>query len=107
MFKNLALLARDRPFYFFGVGYLVLAAQIVVAIAILAALFNSPLKPDGMWASLVVGIVFLPIFPVFFPLNLMFIEWYFNLLQIGWIVGLDQKPILRWFLRFAGVAENE
>ena len=64
-------------------------------------------KPSGTFEILLVVIAFLPVLPIIFPLFFMFAEWYLNLVRMGWIVGLDKKPFLRWFLRWTGVEEKK
>ena len=108
MIRKIAVLARDRPLCFFAAGFSFLVFWFFFASAILAIVYDfSDPQPSGGWEILLVIAVFLPVLPVFYPLCFMFAEWYFNLLRIGWLIGLDKKPFLRWFLRLAGVEQRE
>ncbi len=108
MIRKIAILARDLPLSFFAAGFLFLFLLIALATTILATIWSySAIEPSGTWEVLLVMAIFLPILPIFFPLCFMFAEWYFNLLRMGWIIGLDKKPFLRWFLCWAGVEQRE
>lgn len=108
MIRKMAILARDRPLFFFVVGFLFLFLLTTLATTILAIIWNfSAIQPSGAWEILLVMAVFLPVLVIFFPICFMFAEWYFNLLRMGRIVGLKKKPFLMWFLRWAGVEQRE
>jgi len=104
MISKIAVLARDRPIYFFLGGFSILLFLIFLASIVLASiLLYSPWEFSGIWKILLVMVVFMPISPIFFMLGLLFLEWYFNLFRLGWVIGLDKKPFLQWFLRWAEI----
>lgn len=88
---------------FFAAGFSCLALLIALAAAILAMIIDLDAsetgRPQEIW---LVILVFLPILPIFFTFGLLFLEWYFNVLRLGWLVGLGGKPFLTWFLQWSG-----
>ena len=100
--QKIALLARDRPLVFFLLGLSVLLSYFMLAISVLAAILHS--LPETFEANEIVLVILcvLPILPVFIVVSLLFVEWSFNLVGVGRLIGLDKKPVLNWFLRRTG-----
>jgi len=108
MIRKIAILARDRPLSFFAARFLFLFLLIALATTILAIIWNfRATQPSSAWEMLLVMAVFLPVLTICFPICFMFAEWYFNFLQIGWVVGFSKKPFLRWFFGWAGVEQRK
>lgn len=108
MIRKIVILARDRPLSFFAAGFLFLFLLIALATTILAIIWNfRATQPSGAWEMLLVMAVFLPVLTICFPICFMFAEWYFNFLQIGWVVGFSKKPFLGWFFGWAGVEQRK
>lgn len=107
MIKKSAILAKNKPIYFFAAGLFSIAfLSTLIGLKIFLVIKYTSLIPDGSSATPLVIMLYTPLVPFFLFFCLMLSEWYLNLFKVGWVLGLDKMPFLSMYLRWAGIEQK-
>lgn len=96
MLLKILLLARDRPILFFFIAIPTVAFFLCFQVLLFILIDHFILQPYGLGANaraMTISLLIIPVTPPLFLVFILFAEFYFKLLRLGWLVGFGKKSL--------------